>query len=296
MCAYSNDLCAPTVADDMILISFSKYGLDSMLKICYDYACKWRFEYNTGKCAVIVFNEPCKTERQWFLGENSIQEVSEYTHLGIICDRYMSSGRVIQEAATKLRGTLLSVLNNGLHPACMNPLTLRTIYNSVVIPKSLYGAELWNSFSVSDLSRLEIAHRFCVKYIQNLNMHTSTDFALVTLNMTSIETIIDYKKLQFLGQLCNLPCKFLAKSVFTHRLVRFLNMHKQHAGSVPDIYRLLQKYNLANVLKTYAETGTFPSKSSWKLMLKKVTSGLQKNYNPLNPASRNTGTSLLSFI
>ncbi|KAH3801430.1 hypothetical protein DPMN_155080 [Dreissena polymorpha] len=54
---YGLNVNSPTVADDMILIAFSKHALDSMMKLCYDYSCKWRFEYNPSKCAVIVFNE-----------------------------------------------------------------------------------------------------------------------------------------------------------------------------------------------------------------------------------------------
>jgi len=47
----------PTVADDMILMAFSRKALKIMIYICYNYSCKWRFEYNSSKCAVIVFNK-----------------------------------------------------------------------------------------------------------------------------------------------------------------------------------------------------------------------------------------------
>ena len=42
-CVYGMNINSPTVADDMILIAFSKHALDGMMKICYDYSCKWRF-------------------------------------------------------------------------------------------------------------------------------------------------------------------------------------------------------------------------------------------------------------
>ena len=47
----------PTVADDLLLVSFSKAGLDQMLRICYDYSAKWRYLYSVLKTAIIVFNE-----------------------------------------------------------------------------------------------------------------------------------------------------------------------------------------------------------------------------------------------
>ncbi|KAH3794438.1 hypothetical protein DPMN_147971 [Dreissena polymorpha] len=57
VCLFDLNLCAPTVADDMVLASFSKRGLDNMLNICYEYSKKWRFLYNPSICAVVVFNE-----------------------------------------------------------------------------------------------------------------------------------------------------------------------------------------------------------------------------------------------
>ena len=57
MCIYELKAGSPTVADDMVLVSFSKHGIHRMLNICHNYAMKWRYEYNPSKCDVIVFNE-----------------------------------------------------------------------------------------------------------------------------------------------------------------------------------------------------------------------------------------------
>ena len=55
---YERPVCSPTVADDMVLYSLSKDGLNTMLDICFNYSMKWRYEYNPQKCAVVVYNEP----------------------------------------------------------------------------------------------------------------------------------------------------------------------------------------------------------------------------------------------
>ena len=46
-----------TSADDMVLRSLSKRGLDRLKDICYSYSTTWLFDYNPEKCDVIVFNE-----------------------------------------------------------------------------------------------------------------------------------------------------------------------------------------------------------------------------------------------
>jgi hypothetical protein len=40
-----------------------------------------------------------------------------------------------------------------------------------------------------------------------------------------------------------------------------------YLGFIPDIFRLLQKYNLSQVLHIYLNEGTFPSKYVWKRTL-----------------------------
>ncbi|XP_053398165.1 uncharacterized protein LOC128556626 [Mercenaria mercenaria] len=213
MCIYNMNLCSPTVADDMLLVSFSKYGMDSMLDICYNYARKWRYRYNANKCGIMVFNNNtnCVDSVQSFtLGRETIQEVECYTHLGLITDTFLSTYKPICKACTKLRGTFLNISSSGIHPVALNPITSRTIYRSIVIPKSLYGCELWNMYSKTDMLKLERAHRFCLKFMQQLRQNISTDFSLSVINLSSIEAMIDFKKLQFFGQLCRLPCSMLS--------------------------------------------------------------------------------------
>ena len=45
----------PTVADDMLVGSYSKRALEMTLAICFKYANKWRFEYGIIKCLIVVY-------------------------------------------------------------------------------------------------------------------------------------------------------------------------------------------------------------------------------------------------
>jgi len=62
--------------------------------------------------------------------------------------------------------------------------------------------------------------------------------------MGIIESIIDYRKLQFYGQLCRLPFQYLARNMFHQWLLRYINNDRRCLGFIPDIYRLIRKYNL----------------------------------------------------
>ena len=77
--------------------------------------------------------------------------------------------------------------------------------------------------------------------------------------MVPMETVIDQRK-----QLCRKSNTYLAKLVFNQRLIRFLNYDSQMNGFIQDIYRIVQKYGLCEVIYTYARTGRFPAKCAWK--------------------------------
>ena len=132
---------------------------------------------------------------------------NRYSHT--VCSKSLSTKVNIQDACTKLRGTYFSVVNGGIDVTSGNPIIARTIYETTVLPKALYGCELWNTYSKQDSNNLEKAHRFCVKHMQQILKSTSTYFSLSCINLVTIETFINFKKLQLLGQLYRLPCRHL---------------------------------------------------------------------------------------
>ena len=111
--------------------------------------------------------------------------------------------------------------------------------------------ELWNSLLPKHIDILETAHRFCVKCMQSLPRCTSTDVAFILLNTNTTEYDIDYRKLIFFGQLCNLPHQYCVKEFFIYRLVDYKNNAGSVKGYFSDIYRILGKYSLLEYLKRF---------------------------------------------
>ena len=244
------------------------------MDICYQYSCRWRYDYNHKKCAVVVFNESVKeykaSTRTWKLGNDTVCEKEKYVHLGILCNKYMDIDENVENCKSKLKGTLFSITNAGIYEKGINPLTSYKLYKSIILPKALYGCELLNNLSVSNISVMERSHRFCLKFIQNINNATRTDVALTLLGGHCIEQDIDYRKMIFFGQLCNLPDKFLAKYIFHERLYSYCNDPNRKRGFIPDIYRLIcGKYNLSKYFNDYVTVSVFPTTTMWKGILRK---------------------------
>ena len=263
-CLYDINMAAPTVADDMVLLSYSKNGLDNMLQICTNYANKWRFLYNASKCSVLIYNNHTSETPVFYLGQESIPISDNYIHLGIECNPYLSTAKNIDDACIRLRGSYMGLCAKGISPERLSPSTLMTVFNSAILPKALYGCELWNNNSATDLARLSTAQKFCLKNMQGYNRHISSDFCLLTVNAIPVVNTLESRKLNLFGQICRLNPNYLAKDVFNNRLVRYVNIDRQCIGFIPDVYKLLQKYDLLAYLQAYLEDGQFPPRRQWK--------------------------------
>ena len=261
------DFCSPSFADDMTLLALSSKSLQSMMNICYRYACQWRYQYNAHKSVIVTFNESKqsfkKRPHNWSMGQLKIMEKEEYSHLGIVCNKYNKNSYDVKCLDGKLRGTFFGLIKDGIHRNGLNPLTSYRIYKSIVLPRALFGSEMLNPLSENDLLVLERTHRLCLKHVQGLHLRSRTDIVLGMLSAFPIEAEIDKRKLLFLGQLCRLEGNCAVKQLFVLRLCAFVN-GLSFTGFLPDVVNLLHKYNLYYVLQSYLNTGVFPSKFDWK--------------------------------
>jgi hypothetical protein len=174
---YDTRQSTPTVADDMLLISFSVQGLKQMLDICNNYSKLWRYSYNADKCTVVVFNERdtvSSNNKTFYHGNSVVSETNSNVHLGVKTDHFLTNKEAVDSACNKLRGTNLNLINSGMSPQGLNPISSKIIYTSKVIPKALYGCELWSSLSATDILRLEQSHRFlCQTYAILTSYHVN---------------------------------------------------------------------------------------------------------------------------
>ena len=164
-------MCAPTQADDIVLISTSRNGLNELLKLCNTYANSWRYSYNSSKCAVLIHNRSKRRqpELNTFVYENQqLPEVKEYKHLGITQNNSRKSPANVDTFRQTARGTLFSLINCGVRSNGRQSITAAKLYSSIVLPRALFGCELWNDITKSDTRHLESTHHFCLKRIQNL--------------------------------------------------------------------------------------------------------------------------------
>jgi len=178
------------------------------------------------------------------MGESEVSESTTYTHIGVPCDKYHQLDENVQICCTKLRQTYFGINEYGISHKALHSLTMKKLYNTIVLPRALYGSELWNELQEKHISSLERAHKACVKHMQNMPTNTRTDVALSCIAVYPIETFIDRRKLLFLGQLCHTDPGKRISILFLQRLVKFMNSPSTTFGFLPDVYIILEKYSL----------------------------------------------------
>ena len=268
-------LCVRLPRQTISFFFLSRRGLNELLNMCLKYANKWRYLYNPSKCAASVLRRKkivgCATVYvPAMYGITQIRETDSYKHLGIVQSGNGKHPYDIDAVTRSIRGTFLSLAGTVSGRAGPNPGTAMKLYYRSVLPHSVFGCELWNDISKSDIHQLEIAHHFCLKRAQGLPALTRSDMVTGLLGVSSLEVYIDLQKLSFFGLLCRTTAQELSKQLLLYRLYQFKHCDTLKLGYIPDIARILKKYDMIPLLWRLSEEN-FPSKTIWKRLCKQMT-------------------------
>ena len=90
----------PAFADDITCLNNTPRGLQNMMHCCFIYSCKWRFEFNAKKSAVVIFslNQRIVNIYKWYLGNEEIPLEDKIVHLGIHLNAKLSLSARIENA------------------------------------------------------------------------------------------------------------------------------------------------------------------------------------------------------
>ena len=151
-------------------------------------------------------------------------------------------------------------MNCGIYEDGLNPLTMRRIYNAVVLPKSLLGARC------GPISMLLIKHRSSGHTVFVSTLCNSCQKLLVLTSPWLYLALTRFVRNRNRLPETRIPgtSEHRVKHVFLHRLIHHNESPAKILGFFPDIYSILSKYALTRYLIEYIENGTFLSKYAWK--------------------------------
>ena len=167
----SNHLNALMYADDLILISTTKEGLQHSLDSLQAYCEKWKLDINYKKSKVMVFSKGAQKEKnKYTINNKTLEIVREYKYLGIVInckncsftptlkDLHCKGSRAMYALFSLLPIKLLSIR------------TLLNLFDACIAPIILYGSEVWTPYINHEYSKwnTNIIERLHLQFLKRI--------------------------------------------------------------------------------------------------------------------------------
>ena len=250
---------APTVADDIALVAYDPVDLQCALNIVYQSTQLDKVTINSAKSdAVVLYADKKRDGQKWKIGDATIDEVEETTHIGI--NRNWRNKNDVDNRIQKGRRTLYSLIGAGLHGKNgISPTVSHKIYTTFSRPRITYGLEAVTLLQM-EKDKLEKFERKFLKQIQGLPDKCATVATYALLGTIPITAQIEKNVLTTFFNIARQP------ECIEHELAcRQLAIKDESSNSWFTYVRcLLQKYELPTA---YEIMECPPSKIKWKTIL-----------------------------
>ena len=228
-CKVGSVRAAPvSYADDLATACISKDRLDRVLEMVFKFSRKWRFDFNAGKSAIMVYGEDKKahvknsSDRVFKLGNARVKEREEYDHVGVKASLFHESNSRVEEKVSKGRRTLNATAGLGIRHNGLNISTCNLIFWVIVIPIISFGCKIWQ-LSDGDIEKLQAFQRYAGRRVQRFPQRSPSCSIYYGLGWLRLETYVYVKKLLFLLTIIRMDNTHRIKMVLMERVTKFLN-------------------------------------------------------------------------
>ena len=162
-------------ADDVASASTSKVKVDRVLKIVYEHSRKWRYDFNAGKSAILLYGESLSESklnskyREYRLGTDRVLEKMSYDHVGLKNCTSKNYSEKTTDKIWKGRKALNAASSIGLKPGGLSMRACSLLFWSFIVPMVTFASELWD-LKDSDIELLENFQRYTGRRIQRFPM------------------------------------------------------------------------------------------------------------------------------
>ncbi len=149
---FENPLCKPAqidtlnigclaYADDLLICSESKEGLQEGLNRLHKYCQEWRLTINVKKSKIMLFN---KAKRGNFkIGHDTLDVVQHYKYLGLTIANNGKFCKAIKDIVNKATKAAFAVRNKLFTANMSNVKSSLIAFDTLILPVLLYGSEIW---------------------------------------------------------------------------------------------------------------------------------------------------------
>ena len=190
-------------ADDVATACISKLRTDKVLQTVHDFGCKWRFNFNANKSAILVYGETRKENmkarafRMFKLGGKRVNERLEYDHVGIKACTLSDDNERVDEKISKGRRVLNAASGLGIRKSGITMKTCNSIFWTIVIPTLTFGCEIW-PIGDEESEKIQNFQKIAGRRVQRFPKRSPSSTSFYRIGWIRIITYIQIKKLLFL--------------------------------------------------------------------------------------------------
>ena len=220
-------------ADDIILLSKTREGLQNCLNNLYAYCQKWKLEVNLKKTKSMVFREKGTiiTKALFHLNTEPILETKEYTYLGISINTSGNLKNGCTRLIDKARRAWYSILRILWKSKKRNIETYTKLFDHVIKPIALYSCEVWgtvenlpNRIDHLNTSVSELFQTRCCKNILGVSKKTTNIAILAELGRYPLYIDIHKKMIKYFIRMKSLnPERLLYKAYMEQKNEQTIN-------------------------------------------------------------------------
>ncbi len=161
-------------ADDVIILSSSHKGLQDCLDTLTSFCNNWKLSINKSKSKCMTFyKRKYKYNRNFFIDNTPLENVTEYTYLGITVDAKCSFKETIKMLSCKANRAIYAV-NSRYQLKHLPVQAALKLFDSTITPILLYGSEVWSIYEKVDdkewdSNKIEKIHTQFLKRILGVN-------------------------------------------------------------------------------------------------------------------------------
>ena len=146
-------------ADDTVIFSSTKEGLQEALNNLSVYCEKWDISVNVRKTKIVVFRKKQKLSDQfvWRYRNQEIEVVPSFKYLGLLFANNGSFSSNSNEAINSARRALFELKKMFAQNEEMTPKIQLDLFHSMVLPILMYGCEIWGFIRADPIERFYLS-------------------------------------------------------------------------------------------------------------------------------------------
>ena len=190
---YLLDILTLFYADDTIILSDSALGLQFALEELESYCEKWKLIVNEDKTKIMCITHDRQPVPTFYYNHKELEVVNEFIYLGYNFSKNGMAAPAIKDRKIKAEKAMYSTLLKCKQNLLPIDVSL-DMFQKMVLPCMLYGAELWGFNNFLDLERVQLKY---LKYSLNLKKNTPTVMVYGETGILPIEFHIKFRMVNF---------------------------------------------------------------------------------------------------